>query len=230
MWCAGAPRRGSEAGQRQEVVRLDSIGHGREVPGARRATATATGASVPVLSLCDIFGRQDEEGWGARDIDRLSGDLEDRFPGATGYSPRNLRYIRAFAAAWPEAAVVQAPLARLPWYHHLALLTKLDGPEQRRWYAEAATEHGWSRDVLGAPDRRPPGRPRRKGGHQLPGDPPAGDSDLAQQATRDPHLFDFLPTAEPLRERDVGRGLVDYVGAFLRELGQDSAFVGQRAA
>ena len=28
----------------------------------------------------------------------------------------------AFAAAWPERAIVQEPLARLPWYHHVALV------------------------------------------------------------------------------------------------------------
>src|SRR4051794_30138844 len=37
----------------------------------------------------DILDRQNEEGWGAKVIDRLSADLRDQFPKAKGFSPRN---------------------------------------------------------------------------------------------------------------------------------------------
>ena len=47
----------------------------------------------------DILSHQEEHGWGARVIDRLSADLQERFPDARGFSPRNLKYIRAFAEA-----------------------------------------------------------------------------------------------------------------------------------
>ncbi|WP_442914391.1 DUF1016 N-terminal domain-containing protein [Kribbella sp. NBC_00709] len=69
-----------------------------------------------------------------------STDLKSRFPGATGYSPRNLKYMRAFAAAWPDSAFVQRTVAQLPWRHHVALLEKLDDAEARLWYAAAAVE------------------------------------------------------------------------------------------
>lgn len=65
-----------------------------------------------------------------------------------GFSARNLKYMRAFAQAWPDAEFVQAVLARLPWYHQLALLDQLASEDDRRWYAGQALEHGWSRNVL----------------------------------------------------------------------------------
>ena len=37
----------------------------------------------------------------------------------------NVEIMRAFAA-WPERQIVQASLAQLTWYHHIALLEKLD--------------------------------------------------------------------------------------------------------
>ena len=61
-----------------------------------------------------------------RVIDRLSTDLKQLFPGAAGFSSRNLKYMRAFAAAWPDLGVVQQPVAQLPWSHHVILLDKLD--------------------------------------------------------------------------------------------------------
>jgi len=73
----------------------------------------------------DILERQGREGWGARVIDRLSRDLRGAFPEMKGFSPRNLKYMRAFAEAWPDIAFVQEVLAQLPWYHQIALLDKV---------------------------------------------------------------------------------------------------------
>ena len=85
------------------------------------------GANVAMLLLYweiggSILARQAEEGWGAQVIDRLSADLRHAFPDMSGLSARNLKYMRAFAAAWPERAIVQQAVAQLNWYHNLALL------------------------------------------------------------------------------------------------------------
>jgi len=65
-----------------------------------------------------------------------------------GFSARNLKYMRAFAEAWPDEQFVQEVLAQITWYHNVALLEKLDLPSDRIWYARRAIENGWSRNVL----------------------------------------------------------------------------------
>ncbi len=60
-----------------------------------------------------ILTRQKAEGWGTKVIERLSRDLQNEFPGQQGFSPRNLKYIRAFADASPETVIVQQPIAQL---------------------------------------------------------------------------------------------------------------------
>ena len=95
-----------------------------------------------------ILKKQKNEGRSAKIIDRLSADLAEAFPDMRGFSPRNLKYMRAFAAAWPEKSIVQEPLAQLTWYHNLALLDKLDDAKTRLWYARKAIEHGWSRNAV----------------------------------------------------------------------------------
>jgi predicted nuclease of restriction endonuclease-like (RecB) superfamily len=176
----------------------------------------------------DILARQQEEGWGARVIDRLSADLRERFPEAKGYSPRNLKYMRAFAAAWPDPAIVQGPLAQLPWYHQIALIEKLSTPELRLWYAAQAIEQGWSRDILAHQITMRFHERAGKAITNFAATMPSADSDLAQQTTRDPYLFDFVGNADIRRERDLEQGLVDHVGKFLLELGQGFAFVGRQ--
>jgi predicted nuclease of restriction endonuclease-like (RecB) superfamily len=68
----------------------------------------------------DILTRQQEQGWGAKVIEKLAAGLRREFPTMQGFSPRNLKDMRAFAEAYPDEAIVQAPLAQISWYHNIA--------------------------------------------------------------------------------------------------------------
>ena len=86
--------------------------------------------SAMVLPYWDIgrliLDRQVYEGWGAKVIDRLFADLRETYPGMSGLSPRNQKYMRAFAAAWPDPAIVQRAAAQIPLRAHIALLDNSD--------------------------------------------------------------------------------------------------------
>jgi predicted nuclease of restriction endonuclease-like (RecB) superfamily len=60
----------------------------------------------------DILHQQQQQGWGAKVITRLAADLRKAFPEMKGFSPRNLKYMRAFAEAYQDEQIVQAPLAQ----------------------------------------------------------------------------------------------------------------------
>ena len=176
----------------------------------------------------DILARQAAQGWGAKVIERLAHDLRTAFPDMKGFSPRNLKYMRAFAEAWPEAAFVQEVLAQLPWYHQLALLDKLPGPETRRWYAAQAIEHNWSRNVLVMQIET---RLLERSGTAVtnfPASLPKPQSDLARESLKDPYRLDFLGLTDEAQERDIENALVKHVTEFLLELGAGFAFVGRQ--
>jgi predicted nuclease of restriction endonuclease-like (RecB) superfamily len=175
-----------------------------------------------------ILEKQADQGWGSRVIERLAADLRGTFPEMKGFSPRNLKYMRAFAAAWPDRQIVQASLAQLTWYHHIALLEKLDRPESRLWYAAKALEYGWSRNILALQiEARAHNRQGKAQTNFLATLPPA-ESDLATQIFKDPYLFDFLGTNAPRREAELEQGLIEHIQHFLLELGQGFAFVGRQ--
>jgi predicted nuclease of restriction endonuclease-like (RecB) superfamily len=104
-----------------------------------RLKVTLSSNTAMVLLYWDIgaqiLNKQESQGWGAKIIDRLALDLHNAFPEMKGFSPRNLKYMRAFAKAWPQITIVQEALAQLPWYHNIALLEKLKSEEERLWYA-----------------------------------------------------------------------------------------------
>lgn len=127
-----------------------------------------------------ILTRQEAEGWGTRVIDRLCADLRQAFPTMRGLSQRNLVYMRTFAAAWPDQ-IAQQPVARLPCGHVTVLLDKFDDPTERDFYAAAAVQYGWSRDVL---LNQIMNRLHTRAGaapSNFPAQLPAADSELAQQ-------------------------------------------------
>jgi predicted nuclease of restriction endonuclease-like (RecB) superfamily len=176
----------------------------------------------------DILARQEQEGWGARVIDRLSTDLHAAFPQMKGFSPRNLKYMRAFAEAWPEPEFVQQVAAQLPWFHSCTLLDRVKGKSVREWYARQTIEHGWSRNVLLAQIETRLHERAGKALTNLKGTLAPPHSDLAQQALKDPYVFDFLTLGLDAQERDLERGLLEHVRDFLLELGVGFAFVGSQ--
>jgi len=176
----------------------------------------------------DILDRQEQQGWGAKVIERLAHDLRAAFPEMKGFSPRNLKYMRAFAQAWPDAEFVQEVLAQLPWYHQLALLDKLSSVESRRWYAAKAIEHNWSRNVLVIQIET---RLLERSGAAITNfatSLPKPQSDLARESLKDPYRFDFLSLTHEAQEREVESALIRHVTEFLLELGAGFAFVGRQ--
>ena len=155
-------------------------------------------------------------------VDRLAADLRAEFPESRGFSRANLLYMRAFAEAWPDPAIVQRVVGQLPWGQNIELLGVKDSIA-RLWYAEAALAHGRSRPVLAAQidTRLREGQAVTNFERVLPPE----TSDLAQQALKDPYQFDFLTLRQAAHERDVERALVARVKDLLLELGKGFAFV-----
>jgi predicted nuclease of restriction endonuclease-like (RecB) superfamily len=176
----------------------------------------------------DILEKQESEGWGAKVVERMSADLKAAFPDMTGLSPRNLKYMRAFADAWARKEIVQAPLAQLPWYHHLALLECLKSRGDRIAYAALAIENGWSRNVmvhqieLGVADLHGTAITNFK---KLM---PPTDSDMAEQTLRGEYDLGFLPANAKTKENKLRAMLVDKVAKFMVELGAGFSYVGKK--
>lgn len=161
-------------------------------------------------------------------IERLAHDLRAAFPDMKGFSPRNLKYMRAFAEAWPDGEIVQQAAAQLPWGHNMVLLDRLKASTERLAYARAAIEHGWSRNVLNIHIETRLLERTGKAVTNFEQRLPAPQSDLAIESLKDPYRFDFLGLGEEAQEREIENALVQHVTDFLLELGAGFAFVGRQ--
>lgn len=175
-----------------------------------------------------ILDKQNEEGWGAKVIDRMSKDLKEAFPDMAGFSPRNIKYMRKFAESWPDFEIVQRVVAQIPWRTNISLLDKLGDEKSRIWYAHKTIENGWSKSIL---DLQIQSKLMERTGNTVNNFPsvlPPMESDMVNQVFKDPYLFDFLGTDMPRREIEIERQLTEHIQKFLLELGQGFAFVGRQ--
>jgi len=175
-----------------------------------------------------ILQRQKKEGWGTKVIDRLAADLLRAFPDMKGFSPRNLKYMRAFASSWPNRTFVQQAAAQIPWFHNCTLLDKISHRTEREWYLRQTIENGWSRNILVHQIESRLYHRRGKALTNFTRTLPSPQSELAQQVLKDPYNFDFLAISESAQERDLERALLQHLRDFLLELGIGFAFVGSQ--
>ena len=175
----------------------------------------------------EILEKQNDEGWGSKIVARMSADLKAAFPDMKGWSTRNLKYMRAFADTWRRSEIVQAPLAQLPWYHHLTLLERLKSRGDRMAYAALAVENGWSRNVMVHQIDLKVADQHGKAVTNFRKLMPPPDSDMAEQTLKGEYDLGFLAATPRIKEDRLRTLLVDKVAKFLVELGSGFSYVGK---
>ena len=201
-----------------------------EIKGAQYKAAISVNHELVMLYY--NIGRviNAHKSWGSKFIDNLAADIKISFPNATGYSPRNLKYMAKFAAEYPDIEFVQQAVAQIPWGHIVVLLDKFSDSSIRNWYIEKTIENGWSRNVLihqienGLYERQVIADKISNFENRLA----SPQSELAVQTMKDPYIFDFIPFKEDMIERDIEQALVKDVTKLLLELGTGFAFLGNQ--
>jgi len=205
----------------------------------------------------DIIRKQKEQGWGAKVINKLSSDLQKRYGGDSGYSARNLGYMKSFATEYPDfpflqvplaklqempflqarlakftvsadGEFVQVPLAQITWYHHISMFSKVKDLALRAFYMTEAGIQGWNRDIM----LMQIADGYHKKAAALPNNfdttlPPV-KSDLAKAVFKDPYNFGFVDMTKVMKEKDLEDQLAGKVTEFLLELGKGFSYIGRQ--
>lgn len=168
--------------------------------------------------------------WGNKFIDNLSIDLKLEFPNITGFSVRNLKYMRKLAEDYPNFEFVQEVLAQITWYHNIILMDKIKDIETRKWYIAEAVKNGWSSNMLKMQIdsklfERQALAPKAT---NFPSTLSNIQSDLALQTIKDPYLFDFISLKGKVKESEIENAMINRIKDVLIELGNGFAFVGNQ--
>ena len=140
-----------------------------------------------------ISEKRKKDGWGSKTIEKLAEDLQNEFPGISGFSRSNVFRMYAFYAAYeivaqPVRQLEELPILHIPWFHNILLLQKLKNNEERLWYAQKAIEHGWSRILLETWIESDLYHREGKATNNFKKTLPSPHSDMAQQSFKDPYI------------------------------------------
>ncbi len=179
-----------------------------------------------------ITEKQDQHVWGSLFIEKLSQDLQNMYPGLEGFSRTNFFRMKAFYTMYNSSTAVEllqnSPIFHIPWGHNTIILIKIKDSNEALWYAQQSKENKWSRSFL--EDQIKKDLYHRQGKiisnfyHTLNN----SHATIAQQAFKDPYIFDFLTLGQDHIERDVELGLIGNVEKMLLELGKGFALVGRQ--
>ncbi len=197
---------------------------------AQARQRAVAGVNAEIIRMNWLVGAHinDHAEWGSHYIDTLSKDIRAAFPGIKGFSTRSLKYMAKFAREVDEKLC--SSCCTIPWGHIMLLLDKTDPGDRRVWYIQKTQGEGWSRVVLDhqidlhAYERQVLAGKVNNFDKRLP----PLDSELAEQALKDPYIFDFITAEQARTEHDIEEQMVSNVSKLLLELGTGFAFMGRQ--
>ena len=190
----------------------------------------AVQSNISLISMYFRLGKilNDNYKYGNKFIDEVSKDLKIEFPNSTGFSVRNLKYMKKFYLEYKDDELVQQLVAQVPWGHNIVLMEKIKDKEIRKIYAEAILKNGWGRDMLSIQIKN--GYHLRIGSsnNNFENTLPALDSDLVNYTIKDPYIFDFISLKNEYKEKELENAMLNRIKDVLIELGKGFSFVGNQ--
>ena len=190
----------------------------------------AVQSNISLISMYFRLGKilSDNYKYGNKFIDEVSKDLKIEFPNSTGFSVRNLKYMKKFYLEYKDDELVQQLVAQVPWGHNIVLMEKIKDKEIRKIYAEAILKNGWGRDMLSIQIKN--GYHLRIGAsnNNFENTLPALDSDLVNYTIKDPYIFDFISLKNEYKEKELESAMLNRIKDVLIELGKGFSFVGNQ--
>ena len=187
-------------------------------------------SNINLISMYFRLGKilNDNYEYGNKFIDEVSKDLKMEFPNSTGFSVRNLKYMKKFYLEYKDDEEVQQLVAQVPWGHNIVLMEKIKDKEIRKIYVEAILKNGWGRNMLTIQIDNDYHLRIGSSNNNFKNTLPALDSDLVNYTIKDPYIFDFLSLQNEYKEKELENAMINKIRDVLIELGKGFSFVGNQ--
>ena len=177
-----------------------------------------------------IVDKQEKLGWGQKIIQKLSEDLQKEFPKNSGFSERNLKYMRQFYLEYKDSPKMQPLVAQIPWSHNIIILDKTKNDYEKEYYCRMVLKYGWSKRILVhqietksferfLADTK---------SHNFDKTLPVEMQERVEPVVKDNYMLDFLEISESIKERALEGKLLENIRRFLLELGTGFSFIGHQ--
>ena len=175
-----------------------------------------------------IVERQKGESWGKSVVIQLSIDIQNEFPGISGFSARNIWRMRFFYLTYKGNQKLSPMVAELGWTHNLIIMEACKDDLEREFYLRMTKKHGWSKGTLMDQIQNQAYEKTMLNQTNFELALPSGISNQARLAVKDEYTFDFLEMGDERTERQLEYAVLAKVEPFLREMGGLFSFVGSQ--
>jgi len=175
-----------------------------------------------------IVERQKSGSWGKAVVERLAKDLQAELPGISGFSSRNIWYMRNFYLCYREKEKLQPLVAEIAWTHNLIIMERCKDDLQREFYIRMTRKFGWSKNVLIHQIENQTYEKTLLAQTNFDQAVPDNIRRQAKLAVKDEYTFDFLELGDEHRERELEQAILLKLEKFLLEMGGMFAFIGSQ--
>jgi predicted nuclease of restriction endonuclease-like (RecB) superfamily len=119
-------------------------------------------------------------------------------------------------------------VAQIPWGHNRLIISKIKDIEEAEFYTVETAKNARDRDTLEVQIKNNYHLKLGNSANNFAITLPDPQSQLANQAVKDPYIFDFLGLEQDALELAVEDELTKHIMKFLLELGKGFAFIGRQ--
>jgi len=177
-----------------------------------------------------IVAKHEELGWGQKIIQKLSEDLQKEFPKNSGFSERNLKYMRQFYLEYKDSPKMQPLVAQIPWSHNLIILDKTKNDYEKEYYCRMVLKYGWCKRILVhqiesksferfLADTK---------SHNFDTNMPVEVLERVEPVIKDNFMLDFFELFDSIKERALEGKFLENIRRFLLEPGTGFSFIGHQ--
>ena len=175
-----------------------------------------------------ITQKQEKYGWGKSVVKELSKELQKEYSGRSGFSVRNLWYMKLFYEKYKDNEKMQTLSAQISWSANIAIISKCKDMLEREFYIRSVIKHGWSYRVLINHIENNSYEKFLVNQNNFDKTMPKEISNKAKLSIKDEYTFDFLELDEEHSEKELEESILKKVRNFLIEMGGEFAFVGNQ--
>ncbi|MBD2056575.1 DUF1016 domain-containing protein [Oculatella sp. FACHB-28] len=175
-----------------------------------------------------IVTRLEVERWGKAVVRNLAQDLQNEFPGMSGFSAANLWRMRLFYETYVNHEKLAPMVREIGWTHNLVILEKCKDDLEREFYLRMTRKFGWTKNVLIHQIENQSYEKTLLNQTNFSETIPEEIQEQAKLAVKDEYTFNFLELGEEHSERQLEQAILSRIDPFLREMGGMFAFVGSQ--
>lgn len=173
-----------------------------------------------------IYEKVELAKWGEGIVQKLSADLQKKFPDMKVFSAQNLWRMKELYETYKDNEKLSPLVRELPWTHNVIILHSTNTEKEKEFYLKTCISEKWTRREL---ERQIDSSLyerfllSRKTDHLIP----TTKSKDQLSHCKDEYVLDFLGLKDDFSENDLRKAIIQNLKQFFLEFGQYFTFVGE---